>query len=176
MPDTEANGIKLDAYLFYDPLQAQAERDSIHGAIRLLKKLSGQREEFSRAFVVSFEPWLKIRETEYKTENGRNFKIEQHSPKIQEILNQAGMFVVLSNEVLPPARTLKIARIRDREEENFHNLKQQLELSENYQFGIDTYEGKMFVAFVAMIVMKTFNCMRMIYLGPYFYRRRISGA
>lgn len=157
IPDTEVFGLKLDAYVFYDPQRAQAERNSIHGKIRLLKKLAGQKIRYTQKLAKRFEPWLVISKTKEKLPNGRNFTIEQNSQKIQQVLDQAGLFVVLSNAGIPAASMLKIARMRDKGEKCFRRLKWQLDMTKTYMHGLDTYEGKMFVAFVALVMVETFR-------------------
>lgn len=165
IPNTEVYGLKLDAYVFYDPQRAQAERNSIHGKIRLLKKLALDRSRFTQKLVKQFDPWLMISKTSEKDAKGRNFTAEPNVSKIQKVLDQAGLFVVLSNSGLPTDDLLRIARMRDKGEKCFRRLKWQLDMTKTYCHGLDTYEGKMFVAFVALVLAEAFRWAQRELLG-----------
>lgn len=62
----------------------------------------------------------------------RNFTVEENKPAIQECLNEAGFFVILSNAHLDAESMISVARMRDRGEKAFRQIKTQFGLSETY--------------------------------------------
>lgn len=52
---------------------------------------------------------------------------------------------------------IRVARMRDRGEKAFRRIKTQFGLSETYMHEATTYESKMFVAFIALIIVETYR-------------------
>jgi transposase len=54
-------------------------------------------------------------------------------------------------------RMIRIARLRDSNEKAFKRIKSNFDLSKTYSHNIRTYEGKMFIAFVALIIVEAYR-------------------
>ena len=76
---------------------------------------------------------------------------------VQQCLDKAGYFVILSNTNLTTEQMIKVARMRDGNEKAFRRMKSHFGLSKTYSHKAATYEGKMFVAFVALIVIEAYR-------------------
>ena len=146
-----------DVYLFYDPMRAEDERDAIHGKIKRLLGIVQERKRYRERLVELYSPWLIIKKIRRSKGAVRNFTVEENKPAIQECLNEAGFFVILSNAHLDAGNMIRVARMRDRGEKAFRRIKTQFGLSETYMHEATTYEGKMFVAFIALIIVETYR-------------------
>ena len=76
---------------------------------------------------------------------------------VQSCLDKAGFFVILSNAGLSAEEMIKVARMWDCNEKAFRRMKDHFGLSKTYSHSAATYEGKMFVAFVALIVVEAYR-------------------
>lgn len=157
LPGTEYAGTIYDAYVYYDAGRAHDERNSIHARIKFLTDKAMQRKRFTEKLKESFAPWLVVEKLDGKDDNGRNFTVSGNVEEIQKCLDDAGYFVILSNASLDANKMIRMARMRDRGEKGFRRIKYHLGLSKTYVHSLRTFEGKMFVAFVALIVVEAFR-------------------
>lgn len=157
LPGTEYAERIYDAYVYYDARRAQDERDSIHARIKFLTDKAMLRKRFTEKLKESFAPWLVVEKLDGKDDNGRNFTVSGNVEEIQKCLDDAGYFVILSNASLGADKMIRMARMRDRGEKGFRRIKYHLGLSKTYVHSLKTFEGKMFVAFVALIVVEAFR-------------------
>lgn len=77
--------------------------------------------------------------------------------EVQKDIDLAGMFCVLSNGNISAEEMIIIARARDRGEKGFKRLKSGLNLTTTYSHFDSTYKGKMFIAFIALILCETYR-------------------
>ena len=115
------------------------------------------RKRYSEALRRRYAPYLNVVKTETKDSEGRNFSVKVNHDKVQEYIDDAGYFVILSNAGLPADRMIEIARMRDRGEKAFRRLKYHFGLTKTYTHSTATYHGKMFIAFVALIIVESFR-------------------
>ena len=64
-----------------------------------------------------------------------------------------GFFVLISNEVKDPVTALRLYRMRDVVEKAFWNIKERLNLRRTLTSSESSLEGKLFVEFVALIIL-----------------------
>lgn len=157
IPGTVYDGVAYDAYLYYDAARAEEERKSIHGRLRYFMSRALKRKRYSKRLAETFAPWLTITKIETKDQNGIDFTVEVNHAKVQECLNNAGLFVVLSNTGRPANQIITIARGRDRGEKSFKRLKDHFDLNKTYCHTQATYEGKMFTAFIALVAVESYR-------------------
>ena len=157
LPDTEYEGAKYDAYVYYDAQRAQDERDSIHSRILFFKSSLMKKKRYSANLAAKFSPWLIVKKTDIKDQEGRNFTCRVNTDKLQEQIDAAGYFVILSNAGLGAKEMIEIARLRDTNEKVFKRLKYHLGLTKSYVHNLKTFEGKMFVAFIALVIVEAFR-------------------
>ena len=77
--------------------------------------------------------------------------------KVKKIFQDAGFFIILSNRQKSPNDMIKIARGKDYVEKSFMYLKNYFKLSRTEVCSDQTYEGKMFVRFIALILLQSFR-------------------
>jgi transposase len=158
IPSVEAFGGTYTGYVYYDSERAQDERTTIHLKVKALQEQAGNRRRYSDKLRDKYSKWLVIAKLEHKDPaTGRNFSIETNVSAVQECLDEAGFFVVLSNTDKSATQMIQIARMRDHDEKAFRRIKTHFGLTKTYVHNERTYEGKMFVAFVALIVCEAYR-------------------
>ena len=153
----EVCGGTYNCYVYYDSKRAEEERSTIHTKVQLMIKSAMSRKRFSKKLQESFSPWLLIEKTEKDPKSGRSFTVKESKRHVQSCLDKAGFFVILSNAGLSAEEMIKVARMRDCNEKAFRRMKDHFGLSKTYSHSAATYEGKMFVAFVALIVVEAYR-------------------
>jgi transposase len=73
------------------------------------------------------------------------------------VLTKPGSLWLLSNVNLTADKMIKVARMRDSNEKTFRRIKNHFGLSKTYSHSAATYEGKMFIAFVALIIIESYR-------------------
>lgn len=157
LPGTVFRNSTYDAYVFYDEQRAHEERNSIHGRLGFFKQRLLEKKRYSAALSKKYEPWILVEQLSSKDESGRNFKISVKHENVQSLIDDAGYFVILSNAGLSAQKMIEIARMRDKNEKVFRRLKYHFGLTKTYTHKMETYEGKMFIAFVALIMVEAFR-------------------
>lgn len=138
-------------YIFYDERSAIKTKETIHSkilnAIRLLENRKYDDElakEYSKYLIIT------------KGKDGKNL-IEENLKVIQKEINFAGFFRALSNEKLTPEDRLMRLRKRDRAEKVFCQRKSFTDSEKSYCHGTNTYIGRSFVLFFALIIRLAFR-------------------
>lgn len=157
LPQTVFGDETYDAYVFYDEQRAHEERNSIHGRLTFFKEQLLAKKRYNAALAKKYEKWILVEKLDSKDEFGRNFSISVKYENVQASINDAGFFVVLSNAGLSAQKMIEIARMRDKNEKAFRRLKYHFGLTKTYTHKLETYEGKMFIAFVALIMIEAFR-------------------
>jgi transposase len=138
-------------HIYYNPDRAlESER-------KLYKKLANLREELDTG--------------QYKKENqsqyNKYFNLRKESDKtvfesfkdkiIEDEKRYYGYFVLLSNEVSDTWKALSLYRNRDIIEKGFNNLKDRLNMNRLLVSSEMSLEGKLFVGFIALIILAYIN-------------------
>ena len=153
----EVCGSTYNCYVYYDSKRAEDERATIHTKVQLMINAAMNRKRFSRKLQESFAPWLLIDKIEKDPVTGKSFTVRESKRHVQQCLDKAGFFVILSNANLSAEQMIKVARMRDSNEKAFRRLKHHFGLSKTYSHNAATYEGKMFIAFVALIIVESYR-------------------
>ena len=154
--DIDSFGTKSYAYLFYDGPRANDEHTAIHESLRYYWQKALQRKRYSEKMAKQFNAYnIIVNKTEQTDEQGRNFELLEDVNGIQELLDRAGFFVMVSDRDLTPAEAIKLVRRRDRVEKCFESIKRHFDLSVTCTHSMKTYYGKMFMAFIASIIYAT---------------------
>jgi len=156
LPGQQVMGGTYDAYLYFDDNRAQEERNAIHSKVAFLATEASRRKRYSTKLKEQYSPWLTI-VNEKDKDADRNFRLLKNQQKIQEELDKAGLFVILSNAGYSAGKMITVARMRDKDEKAFRTLKSHFDLTKTYVHSDEAYEGKMFVAFVALIIIESFR-------------------
>ena len=154
------NGEMLPAYVYYDDHTATDERNSIHGKVKFFMNEAEERTRYSEKMREYFSKRAIIvtkLEQGQKDDLGRNFTLKIDTEQVQKANDEAGYFMILSNTVMTAKDMICIARNRDCVEKGFKDLKSHFDLARTYTHSDATYSGKMFVAFIALIIIQTFR-------------------
>ena len=153
----EVCGGTYNCYIYYDSKRAEEERATIHTKVQMMIKAALSRKRFSKKLQETFSPWLIIEKSEKDPATGKAFTVKESKRHVQQCLDKAGFFVVLSNVNLTADKMIKVARMRDSNEKAFRRIKNHFGLSKTYSHSAATYEGKMFIAFVALIIIESYR-------------------
>lgn len=146
-----------DVYLYYDDIRAGQERKSIHDKIAYLEKSILSRKRYSEKLANHYQDWFTIEKLDSHEKGERNFSVNRKSGLIQDELERSGLFVIVSNGKLSAEEMIKIARHRDRSEKAFRRIKSCFNMESTYTHFDDTYEAKMFICYIALIVEESYR-------------------
>ena len=154
----EINGREYPVFVYYDDNTARTERDTIHGNVNYWLGEANKRKKYTDKMESHFaKRAIKIEKTDRDKETGRNFIATVDYEAVEESIRTAGAFVILSNRSMKASEMIGIARKRDCVEKSFRTLKNHFNLKRTYTHGDKTYDGKMFVAFIALVTLQTYS-------------------
>lgn len=141
------NGYRMRVHLYYDPYKATAESE------RLYEEIERQEKELSQMEV---PPDRKLHYDRYfyinRTKNG-GLGYRRNMEAINKALSRCGFFLIGETDFKKTtAQILEIYRRRDVVEKSFDNLKNDIDMRRLYVQSDEVAEGKMFTAFIALIV------------------------
>ena len=157
-PFTESGNMKTYyAYLFYDSFRAAEERDTIHEVVDFYWKIAKKRKRYSEKMESDFYPkGIIVVKTEKNHETGVNFELYENTQMSQELLDMKGFFVMLSPTKLLASEAIRMVRKRDHSEKAFSIMMRHFKLRTTGRHKLATYEGMMFMAFIATICQASF--------------------
>ena len=155
VPAEKVYGIKVDdvkvydrtykAFLYYDSERAEDERDTIHLKLGMLKEQAAARKNYTAKMSQTFAPWLIIEKLdEPDPQTGKKFRITENNERIQEELDKAGFFLVVSDCDGSTEEMIIRARKRDVDEKTFRRAKSHFDFTKTGTHSRKTYQGKMF--------------------------------
>ena len=167
VPAEKVYGIKVDdvkvydrtykAFLYYDSARAEDERDTIHLKLGMLKEQAAARKNYTAKMKSTFAPWLIIEKLDAADpETGKKFRITENNERIQEELDKAGFFLVVSDCDCSTEEMIIRARKRDVDEKTFRRAKSHFDFTKTGTHSRETYQGKMFACYLALIVSSAF--------------------
>lgn len=142
---------ELYVYIFYDDDTAKIERDSIHGKLISLENRIHAIKKLNKDIIRSYESYFKLKQGKGYIETERKHEV------IQGYLNRAGFFIVISNRDIEVKDMIKIVKNKDCVEKNFRRIKSTFDAAKTYCHSGITYEGKMFVLFIAILMSQGLN-------------------
>ncbi len=146
-------GAKSFAYLFYRKSQANDEHTVIHQNLRYYWNKALQQKHYSDDMAQEFNAFnIIVNKISHIDEEGRDFQLVEDINGIQKLLDRAGFFVMLSDLELTPAEAIKLARQKECVEQCFEKFKRHFDLSISSTHSMETYYGKVFIAFIASII------------------------
>ena len=148
---------EFHAYVYYDPRTFQNELEAIHCRLDYYLQEAKKRKRYSEKMKAFFAP-LAIKVLPGRNEQtGQNFTLEIDSSSLLLAREEAGFFVILSNRLMTPEEMIIIARGRDSAEKAFRDLKSHFGLDRTNTHSDATYCGKMFSAFVSLVLLQSFR-------------------
>ena len=146
------------AYLFYDAERASAERDTIHEVVAYFWEQATARKRYSENMASYYgKQGIIVQKTERDPKTGQNFRLLEDTDMIQGLLDMKGFFVMISPTRMLPSEAIQIVRKRDMSEKGFALMMRHFNLRTTGRLKIETYEGMMFMAFIALICLTSFQ-------------------
>lgn len=145
--ESSALGFRMNVHLYYDSFKAATEREALFELIERqendLKSMEEPPEKkyrYDRFFFIN------------RSKDGKLGFTKNHKA-IDEALKQCGFFLIAETDFRKTsAEILEIYRKRDAIEKSFDNLKNEIDIKRTYTHGSETIQGKIFTAFISLIV------------------------
>ena len=154
---------KYHCYLFFDPVRAMEEIDSINNKMEAFRKDIGSHRYYSAKLESKYQRYFSFTKIEQGGKKRASFAFEENAEAVQEAIDKAGMFLVISNIDDSPGRILSIERYRDRAEKCFQRLKTSFDCDAIRVYTNEAKEGKDLVAFASVCLYQAL----LYFLKPY---------
>lgn len=140
-------GMRVKAHIYYNPAKAAAEEELLFSEIEKCERaLSEMTEPPPRS--MQYDRYFKINRSK---DGGIGFI--RDTQKINAIILRLGFFIIVETDFeASPLEILLTYRQRDVVEKSFDDMKNELDMKRLYCHCDDTMDGKMFVAFFALIL------------------------
>ena len=157
---TDENNDKHDfyAYVYFDHKRYFDEVEHINDKISFYESMAHKRKRYTNKMKEYFlERGIIITKTDYKNKLGQNFEITVDYERVNDVINESGFFIILSNRLLDCRDMICIAKSRDVVEKSFMFLKSYFDLSRTGVHSSEAFNGKMFIYFIALIILQSFR-------------------
>ncbi|MCX7773041.1 MAG: transposase, partial [Clostridia bacterium] len=140
-------GMRVKAHIYYNPAKAAAEEEILFDEIERCECALGEMTE-PPARILQYDRYFKINRTK---EGGLGFI--RDTGKINAVISRLGFFIIVETDFeVSSLDVLMTYRQRDVVEKSFDDLKNELDMKRLHCHSDQTAEGKMFVAFFALIL------------------------
>lgn len=140
-------GMRVKAHLYYNPAKAAAEEALLFGEIERREHALREMSE-PPARNLHYDRYFKINRSK---DGGVGFI--RDTEKINTIISRLGFFIIVETDFkMSSLEVLTTYRQRDVVEKSFDDLKNELDMKRLHCHSDETVEGKMFVAFFALIL------------------------
>jgi len=138
---------KIYAHVFYNVVQAAISKQNLYAEVASLAEIAKSNPDNSD-HKKAFKKYLSID----KPANG-NCAIGIRQDVVETELAYSGWLVILSNHIKSAAEAIRIYRAKDVVEKGFYRLKNNLELGRLRVHSNEAMLNKVFVGFIALIIM-----------------------
>ena len=153
-----SSGDEYYTYVFFNERAAHNEYVAIHTRLNYFMSEASKRVRYSEKMKEFYaKRGIIVTKNSRDEQTGQNFTLEVDSQMLQQAVEEAGFFVILSNRLMTAGEMISIARKRDCAEKAFKDLKSHFGLSRTCTHADETYSGKMFTAFVALVLLQSFR-------------------
>lgn len=144
---------KVYTHIYYSAKKALGIREELYGKVSLLKqKASEHPEECIKE--EECRKYLNIRKSE---KQASGYTVSIRNEVLKKELNTAGWVVLISNDVADARKAMNIYRDKDVVEKSFLRLKNSIDLGRLRVHSENAMQGKLFVGFLASILMAEIN-------------------
>lgn len=145
--ESTALGFRMNVHLYYDSFKAATEGEALFELIeRQENDLKSMEEPPDRKY--HYDRFFFIN----RSKDGKLGFTKNHRA-IDEALKQCGFFLIAETDFRKTSKEiLEIYRKRDVIEKSFDNLKNELDIKRTYTHSSETMQGKIFTAFISLIV------------------------
>jgi len=158
-------GEQSNLHVFCDPALAERQRADMQRAIEVKEEKLRQLEQLTKREAKRYSDLFDI----ILSGNG-SFAFSRNYAKIDTAARDAGFFCLLTNTDCDSREVLEIYRRKDMVEKGFDDLKNHIDMKRLRTHSESTTEGKLFVAFVSLIVVSHISNM----LGSFMKERSMS--
>ena len=150
---TCASGLKRIVYthIYFDEKRAADEKSKFQKSIATVEDLLLNVTTLSCKQQKLSDKYLIIKSTK------KGAAVQYNQPKINEYLANCGYFSLFSNDIKNASVALEVYRNKDVVEKAFDNLKERLEMQRTQVHSDRNLSGKLFLQFVALILLLSFR-------------------
>ena len=141
-------GETTDMYIYCDPALAERQRTDLSRTVESQSEILSQLKQLTAKEAKRYATYFDI----IRADDG-TFSFKRNLDKIDAAARDAGFFCLLTNTVTDADEVLSTYRRRDMIEKNFDELKNHIDMKRLHTHNSNTTEGKLFVAFIALIAL-----------------------
>ena len=139
-------GVTSTMHVYYDPELAEHQRSDLFRSVEAIEEKLAQLQLISKQDAKRYSSYFDIE----RKEDG-SFSYKRNYDRIDRADLNNGFFCILSNTKSGNEEILDIYRRKDMIEKGFDDLKNHLDMKRMRTHGSATTDGKLFLAFVALI-------------------------
>lgn len=143
---------RIYVHVYYSGTRAEEEKQDFLQRLHQVKELMEEEATLEESQEILKERYLIASHTPK-----RGWKIVAKKEAIESHLNTLGYMVLLSNRVKDPRQALSLYRQKDVVEKAFGNLKHRLNMKRAYVSSSESFDGKLFVNFIALILISAIH-------------------
>ena len=140
-------GVTTTLHIYFDPNAVEKQRQDLYRTIAIENEQLSKLEHLTKKDAKRYRNHFDIE----LAENG-TFKYERNYDKIDDIARNCGFFGILANTNSSSEDVLSAYRRKDVIEKGFDELKNHIDMKRMRTHNTATTDGKMFCAFIALIV------------------------
>ena len=142
-----SDGVESNLHVYFDPDLAARQRCDLYRTVESWEERLCQLEQLTRREAKGYRRYFKI-----ELGLDGSFSYERNYERIDVVARGCGFFCLLTNVVGTSLQVLEVYRRRDVLEKGFDDLKNYLDMKRLRVHSSGCLEGKLFVAFVSLIV------------------------
>ena len=145
-------GVRATMHIYYDPDNAQRQHQDLYRTVASQEERLGQVHQLTEREVKKYSGLFDIKRNKDGT-----FTYSRNYDKIDKASRNHGFFCLLTNTNLSSSEVLSLYRKKDIIEKGFDDLKNHVDQKRMHTHNSATTEGKMFCAFISLIVASAMN-------------------
>lgn len=142
--DTDGKSHRCYTHVYFDPRRKEDEIRHFYEKLDDVRRRILAGEDDARELPMA-RKYLVVT-------HGRGISVAANQKAIEDRLSYAGYLVILSNHVKDPREALRIYRDKETAENGFDDLKNEMDLMRLRIHSEATMEGKVFIAFLALVL------------------------
>jgi transposase len=143
---------RIYVHVYYSGTRAEEEKQDFLQRLHQVMELIEEEVTLEESQEILKERYLVATQTPK-----RGWKIKEKQEAIEAHLSTLGYMVLLSNSVKDPRQALSLYRQKDVVEKAFGNLKNRLNMKRAYVSSNESFDGKLFVNFIGLILISAIH-------------------
>jgi transposase len=158
-------GEQTNMHIYCDPNLAEAHRSNLHRTVEAQEEKLVQLKQLTESYAKRYKMFFDI-----DLNKDGTFTFKRNYERIDEAARNAGFFCLLTSTKLTDEEVLDKYRRKDIIEKGFDDLKNHIDMKRLRTHNTQTTDGKLFCAFIALIVISQIN----VKLGTYMKDQSMS--